>query len=246
MELKTAKKKRIFLSPPHMGGEEMSFIKEAFESNYIAPLGPQVDVFEKEFAEYVGAKGALALSSGTAAIHLALRFVHVAQGDTVFCSSLTFIGSANPILYQGAIPVFIDAEPKSWNMSPAALERAFRDAEKSGRLPKAVIAVNLYGQSADMTPLLAVCDHYGVPVIEDAAESLGATYYQRSEVGGKKSDVRSRRSEVGKRQRSEVGSRGRDRGRRSEVGGREKTEVRSRRSEVRSGHKVIYCVASLS
>ncbi len=158
----------------------MRFIKEAFESNYIAPLGPQVDVFEKEFAEYVGAKRALALSSGTAAIHLALRFVHVAQGDTVFCSSLTFIGSANPILYQGAIPVFIDAEPKSWNMSPAALERAFMDAEKSGRLPKAVIVVNLYGQSADMTPLLAVCDHYGVPMIEDAAESLGAKYYQRS------------------------------------------------------------------
>ena len=159
-----------------MGGEEIRFVREAFESNYIAPLGPQVDVFEKEFAEYVGAKGALALSSGTAAIHLALRFLHVAQGDTVFCSSLTFIGSANPILYQGAIPVFIDAEPKSWNMSPAALKRAFMDAEKSGKLPKAVIVVNLYGQSADMTPLLAVCDHYGVPMIEDAAESLGATY----------------------------------------------------------------------
>ena len=167
---------RIFLSPPHMGGEEMRFIKEAFESNYIAPLGPQVDALEKELSEYVGVKGALALSSGTAAIHLALRFLNVEQGDTVFCSSLTFIGSANPILYQGGIPVFIDAEPESWNMSPAALERAFMDAEKSGKLPKTVIVVNLYGQSADMLPLLAICDHYGVPVIEDAAESLGATY----------------------------------------------------------------------
>ncbi len=180
MELKTAKKKRIFLSPPHLGGEEIKFVQEAFKSNYIAPLGPQVDAFEKEFSECVGAKGALALSSGTAAIHLALRFLNVARGDMVFCSSLTFIGSANPILYHGAMPVFIDSEPESWNMSPAALERAFRDAEKSGKLPKAVIVVNLYGQSADMTPLLAVCDHYGVPVIEDAAESLGASYKRKA------------------------------------------------------------------
>ncbi|MBW2738788.1 MAG: DegT/DnrJ/EryC1/StrS family aminotransferase [Deltaproteobacteria bacterium] len=163
-----------------MGGEEMRFVREAFESNYIAPLGPQMDAFEKELSEYVGVKGALALSSGTAAIHLALRFLNVSQADTVFCSSLTFIGSANPILYQGAVPVFIDAESESWNMSPIALERAFMDAEKSGKLPKAVIVVNLYGQSADMTPLLAVCDHYGVSVIEDAAESLGATYKGRA------------------------------------------------------------------
>jgi len=170
------KLKRIFLSPPHMGGEEMRFVQEAFESNYIAPLGPQVDAFEREVAEYVDVKGALALSSGTAAIHLALRLLNVGQGDVVFCSSLTFVGSTNPILYQGAIPVFIDAEAESWNMSPPALKRAFIDAEKSGKLPKAVIVVNLYGQSADMTPLLAICDHYDVPVIEDAAESLGATY----------------------------------------------------------------------
>jgi len=171
--------KRIFLSPPHMGGEEQHYIAEAFETNWIAPLGPNVEGFENELAEYVGAKGALALSSGTAAIHLALRLLDVGPGDTVFCSSLTFVASANPILYQGATPVFIDSEPKTWNMSPVALERAMQDAEIQGKLPKAVIIVNLYGQSADMEPLLAVCNRYGVPVVEDAAESLGATYKGR-------------------------------------------------------------------
>lgn len=170
------KSKRIYLSPPHIGEDELRFVAEAFVTNWIAPLGPNVNAFEKEVAEYVGIKGALALCSGTAAIHLALRFLNVERGDRVFCSSLTFVGSANPILYQGAEPVFIDAEPNSWNMSPSALERAFLDAEKSQRLPKAVIIVHLYGQSANMTPLRAICDSYGVPVIEDAAESLGATY----------------------------------------------------------------------
>ncbi|MBI5599161.1 MAG: DegT/DnrJ/EryC1/StrS family aminotransferase [Deltaproteobacteria bacterium] len=169
-------KKRIFLSPPHMNGEEMRFIREVFESNYIAPLGPQVDAFEREMAEYAGTGGAVALSSGTAAIHLALRLSGVGRGDTVFCSSFTFIASANPVLYQGAEPVFIDSEPGYWNMSPSALNRAFIAAEKSGRLPKAAIVVNLYGQSADMTPLLAIFNRHGVPVIEDAAESLGAEY----------------------------------------------------------------------
>ncbi|CAN2039101.1 putative pyridoxal phosphate-dependent aminotransferase EpsN [Candidatus Magnetomoraceae bacterium gMMP-15] len=170
------KPKRIFLSPPHIDGEELNFVHEAFESNYIAPIGPQVDAFEKEIAEYVSIKGALGLSSGTAAIHLALRFLNAGPEDMIFCSSLTFIGSANPILYQGAEPIFIDSEPASWNMSPSALEHAFIDAEKCGKLPKAVIIVNLYGQNADMTPLLAICNNYDVPVIEDAAESIGATY----------------------------------------------------------------------
>lgn len=168
--------KRIFLSPPHMSGLEEEYVKEAFESNWIAPLGPQVDKFEQELAEYVGAKGAVALSSGTAAIHLALRLLGVGQGDIVFCSTLTFIASVNPVLYQGATPVFIDSEPNGWNMSPFALQKALTEAEKEGKLPKAVIVVNLYGQSADMDPILAICDKYGVPVIEDAAESLGASY----------------------------------------------------------------------
>jgi pyridoxal phosphate-dependent aminotransferase EpsN len=168
--------KRIYLSPPHIGEYEQQFVAEAFASNWIAPLGPQVDAFETELAEYVGIKGALALSSGTAAIHLALRYLGVGPGDTVFCSSLTFIGSVNPVLYQGAEPVFIDAEPESWNMSPLAMERAFLEAERIRKLPKVVIIVNLYGQSADMTPLLAICDRYGVPVVEDAAESIGANY----------------------------------------------------------------------
>ncbi|MEE8574341.1 MAG: DegT/DnrJ/EryC1/StrS family aminotransferase [Thermodesulfobacteriota bacterium] len=159
-----------------MSGEELHFIREAFESNYIAPVGPQVDAFEREFSEFVGSAGAVALTSGTAAIHLALRLLGVGDGDTVFCSTLTFVASANPILYQRACPVFIDSEPESWNMSPRALERAFTAAEEKGALPKAAVVVNLYGQSADMRALLEICDRYGVPVVEDAAESLGATY----------------------------------------------------------------------
>ena len=137
---------RIYLSPPHIGEYDQQFVAEAFASNWIAPLGPQVDAFERELAEYVGIKGALALCSGTAAIHLALRYLGVGAGDTVFCSSLTFISSASPILYQGATPAFIDSEPDSWNMSPLALEQAFLNADKTEKLPKAVIIVNLYGQ----------------------------------------------------------------------------------------------------
>lgn len=168
--------KRIFLSPPHMSGLERAYIDEAFKSNWIAPLGPHVDAFEHELAARVGMQGAVALSSGTAAIHLALRLVGVGGGDLVFCSSLTFAASVNPVLYQGGEPVFIDSEPGSWNMSPQALERALKDAANRDKLPKAVVVVNLYGQSADMDPILALCNSYGVPVIEDAAESLGATY----------------------------------------------------------------------
>lgn len=151
-------------------------MNEAFESNWIAPLGPQVDAFEEEVASYIGVKGALAVSSGTAAIHLALRLLGVQAGDVVFCSSLTFIGSVNPVLYLGAEPIFIDSEPESWNMSPRALEKALRDAAGNKCLPKAVIVVNIYGQSADMDPILELCEEYGVPVLEDAAESLGAYY----------------------------------------------------------------------
>lgn len=167
---------RILLSTPHLGEWEMGFVEEAFRTNWVAPLGPNVDAFEKELAAHVGIGHAAALSSGTAALHLALRLLDVGPGDTVFCSTLTFVASANPILYQGARPVFIDSEPNTWNMSPQALDRAFNDAQRTGKLPKAVVVVNLYGQSADMVPIMALCERYGVPVVEDAAESLGATY----------------------------------------------------------------------
>lgn len=167
---------QILLSTPHMGDSEMGFVEEAFRTNWIAPLGPNVDAFEREIAALVGIGHAAALSSGTAALHLALRLLGVGQGDRVFCSTFTFAASANPIVYQGAEPVFIDSEPDSWNMSPAALERAFAEAKAEGWLPKAVMIVNLYGQSADFDPLLAICNAHGVPVVEDAAESLGASY----------------------------------------------------------------------
>lgn len=167
---------RILLSSPHMGGTEQNYIQEAFDTNWIAPLGANVTGFEQELAEYVGVKAASATTSGTGAIHLALDLVGVRAGDTVFCSTLTFIASANPILYLGAKPVFIDSEPTTWNMSPQALEQALKDAELEGTLPKAVIVVNLYGQSARMDEILAICEHYNVPVVEDAAESLGSTY----------------------------------------------------------------------
>lgn len=170
---------RIHLSPPHMSGNEQSYIQAAFDSNWVAPLGPNVDRFEAEMAAYLGVKGAVALSSGTAAIHLALRLLGVGRGDRVFCSSLTFIASANPVLYQGADPVFIDSDWATWTMSPAALEQALADADRDGKLPKAVIVVDLYGQSADMDRLVALCDRYGVAVIHDAAASLGTTYKGR-------------------------------------------------------------------
>ncbi len=170
---------RIWLSSPHLGEEESAFVEEAFRTNWIAPLGPHVDGFERELAAQVGIGHAAAVSSGTAAIHLGLILLDVKPGDTVFCSSLTFVGSANPIRYCGAQPVYIDSEPETWNMSPAALERAFAWSKAQGRLPKAVIIVNLYGQSADMDALMPICARYGVPVLEDAAESLGASYKGR-------------------------------------------------------------------
>jgi len=159
-----------------MSGNEQKYINEAFETNWIAPLGPNVDAFEEEMTAYTGTAGSTVLSSGTAAIHLALELVGVGQGDVVFCSSLTFVASANPILYLGGEPVFIDSEEETWNMSPDALARAMKDAKATGVLPKAVLVVNLYGQSAKMDELMEICDSYGVPIIEDAAESLGSTY----------------------------------------------------------------------
>ena len=171
---------RIYLSPPHMSGREQGYVQEVFDSNWIAPLGPQVDAFEAEFAATVGARHALALSSGTAALHLALQIVGVEAGDEVLVSTLTFVASANPIVYLGARPVFIDSERVSWNLDPALVVETIERKARRGRLPKAVIPVHLYGQSAAMDPILEVCAHYGVTVIEDAAEALGATYKGRS------------------------------------------------------------------
>jgi dTDP-4-amino-4,6-dideoxygalactose transaminase len=171
---------RIWLSSPHLGDEETAFVEEAFKTNWIAPMGPHVNAFETELASHVGVGYAAAVSSGTAAIHLGLLLLGVKPGDTVFCSSLTFVGSCNPILYAGARPVFIDSEPATWNMSAAALEQAFVWAKRENRMPRCVILVNLYGQSADMDALLPICELYGVPVLEDAAESLGATYKGKS------------------------------------------------------------------
>ena len=143
---------QILLSTPHLGVHEREYVDEAFRTNWIAPLGPNVDAFERELGDWVGSSHAAAVSSGTAAIHLALLLLGVGRGDTVFCSALTFAATANPIVYQGAEPVFIDSEPESWNMSPQALEAALSAAKAAGKLPKAVIVVNLYGQSADMDP----------------------------------------------------------------------------------------------
>lgn len=169
-------KKKIYLSSPHMGGNEMKYIQEAFDTNWVAPLGPNVDAFQKEVAEYVGIEGGLALSSGTAALHMALKLLDVKPGDLVFCSTLTFVATCNPIIYEGAMPVFIDSEPQSLNMSPKALEKAFQYYGGENLRPKAVIVVHLYGQSADMDKIKEICDRFQVPIIEDAAEALGATY----------------------------------------------------------------------
>ncbi|BBM72077.1 DegT/DnrJ/EryC1/StrS family aminotransferase [Rhodothermus marinus] len=172
--------KRIYLSPPHLSGLEARFLLEALESGWIAPLGPQVEAFEREFADVVGAKYALAVSSGTAAIHLALIHIGVRPGDEVVVSTLTFAASAFPVLYLGARPVFIDSEPTSWNMDPGLLEEFLRRRAQVGRLPRAVVLVHLYGQSADIDPIRALCQEYGVSLIEDAAEALGSTYKGKS------------------------------------------------------------------
>jgi pyridoxal phosphate-dependent aminotransferase EpsN len=167
---------RIYLSSPHIGTDERGLIDEAFAENWVAPLGPHVDAFERELAALVHVPHAAALSSGTAAIHLGLRLLGVTRGDHVWCSSLTFSASANPILYEGAVPTFIDSERSSWNIDAALLAEALDDAARDGRLPKVVIVVDLYGQSADHDPIRAACAKHGVAILEDAAEALGATY----------------------------------------------------------------------
>ena len=169
----------VLLSTPHLGDLEQEYVQQAFDTNWIAPLGPQVEGFESELADYSENGHVAALSSGTAALHLGLILLGVKDGDRVYCPSFTFAASANPIRYERAVPVFIDSEADTWNMSPAALERALVRDRKNGRMPAAVIIANLYGQSADMDALMALCDAYNVPVLEDAAESLGASYKGR-------------------------------------------------------------------
>lgn len=165
-------RKRIYLSSPTMHGEEQAFVKEAFDTNWVAPLGPNVNAFEKEMADYTGCGHAAALASGTAAIHMALRLLDIKQGDVVFVSDLTFSASCNPIVYENGTPVFIDAEPDTWNMSPQALKRAYEKYPN----PKAVICVHLYGTPAKLDEIMEICQAHGTPLIEDAAESLGSTY----------------------------------------------------------------------
>jgi len=171
---------RIYLSPPHLTGDELPLLREAVESNWIAPLGPHVDAFEEALAAAVGSPHAAALSSGTAALHLALRLSGVGPGDEVLVSTLTFAASVYPILYLGATPVFVDAERESWNLDPELVARAVEERVRRGRAPKAIIAVHLYGQTASLAPLLRTAEHHGIPLIEDAAEALGGSYGERA------------------------------------------------------------------
>lgn len=175
--------KTLFLSPPHMGQTEVGYVQQAFDENYLAPAGSNLSGFEDALRKVSGRAHALALSSGTAGLHLALRVLNVGRGDRVYVSDMTFVASVQPILYQHATPVLIDAEPVSWNMSPRALKRALVEDAAAGTLPKAIVVVHLYGQSADMGAIMALADHYAIPVIEDAAESLGASYGNRASGG---------------------------------------------------------------
>ncbi|RDB07620.1 DegT/DnrJ/EryC1/StrS family aminotransferase [Runella aurantiaca] len=167
---------KIWLSSPHLSGHEQKYVQEAFAANWIAPLGPNVDGFERDLCTYVGAGHAAALSSGTAALHLALILLGVGRGDVVLCQSFTFAASANPIAYQGATPVFVDSELDTWNISPDALETAIKSEKAKGKNVKAVIAVHLYGMPAQMREIQEICQLHDIPLIEDAAEALGASY----------------------------------------------------------------------
>lgn len=171
-------KPRIFLSFPHLGGNEMKWINKAFEDKWVVPLGPNVDEFEQLLGNYLGNQNIVALSAGTAALHLGLVMLGVEAGDEVICQSFTFAASANPVKYQGATPVFVDSEPDTWNMCPQALEDAIINRKRvTGRYPKAIIPVHLYGMPAKMNEINAIADKYGIPVLEDAAEALGSEYF---------------------------------------------------------------------
>jgi dTDP-4-amino-4,6-dideoxygalactose transaminase len=172
----TTMNQKIYLSSPHMGNEELKFVTEAFETNWISPVGPHLEAFEKELANYNGITHCTALSSGTAAIHLALVMLGVERGDEVLCSSFTFAGTCNPIMYQGATPIFIDSEMSSWNIDPDALRIAIEDRLKKGKKPKAIIPVHLYGMPARIDEIVEISKTYGIPIVEDAAEGLGSTF----------------------------------------------------------------------
>ncbi len=181
-------KTKIYLSSPHMGGSEQKFVNQAFDTNWIAPLGPNVDGFEHDIKSYLGGNNEVAvLSSGTAAIHLALQLIGVSKGDEVLCQSFTFSASANPIIYQGATPIFIDSESDTWNMSPDLLEIAIKDRIEKYKKPKAIIAVHLYGMPYKAKEINGIAEKYGIPVIEDSAEALGSTYF--NEACGTLSDI---------------------------------------------------------
>lgn len=171
---------KIWLSSPHMGGDEFNFVKEAFDTNWIAPLGPHVNGFEQDLQQFTGVKHAAALSSGTAALHLALIMLGVGPGDEVICQSFTFSATANPIVYQGAIPVFIDSEEDTWNMCPILLEEAIKDRIAKGKKPKAIVPVHLYGMPANMERIQALATQYNIPLVEDAAEALGSNINGKS------------------------------------------------------------------
>lgn len=171
---------KIWLSSPHMGGKEQDFVQEAFRSNWIAPLGPNVNGFEEDLQNYLGANiSVAALSSGSAALHLALILLNVQPGDEVICQSMTFSASANPIRYLGAIPVFIDSERETWNMDPSLLERSIKDGIQKGKKPKAIIPVHLYGMPAKMDEIMDIAATYEIPVVEDAAEALGSSFHEQ-------------------------------------------------------------------
>ncbi len=169
---------RIYLSVPHMGGRERAYVEEAFATNWLSTVGPHLEAFERAFAERLG-RPSVAVASGTAAIHLGLRLLGVGPGDEVLVSDLTFVASVNPIRYLGATPVFVDSDPDTWMMSPALLAEALDERARRGRRPRAVVVVHLYGQSADLAPILDACARHEVPVLEDAAEALGALYRNR-------------------------------------------------------------------
>ncbi len=171
---------RVYLSSPHMGEWEQRFVQEAFDTNWVAPIGPHVNAFEEEFAALVGASHAVAVTSGTAALHLALRLSGVGEGDDVLVSTFTFCASVNPILYQQARPVFLDSETTSWNLDPNLLESVLKARAEKNAVPKALVLVHLYGQSADLDAIVPLCERYGVALVEDAAEALGATYKGRT------------------------------------------------------------------
>jgi dTDP-4-amino-4,6-dideoxygalactose transaminase len=172
-------KKKIWLSPPHMGGSEQEYIKQAFDTNWIAPLGPNVNAFEDSLAEYCNVSHVAALSSGTAALHIALVILGIEREDEVIASTFTFSATVNPIVYQGAIPILVDSEPETWNMSPELLETAIKQRIKKGKKPKAIIPVHLYGMPARIVEIMEISEHYNIPVIEDAAEALGSRFNQK-------------------------------------------------------------------